>query len=231
KKIWGGSFAGGESSAVETQNREKGGEASGIRNKKRKEKKSTLNAVDYVQVRLWRLSLLDVKLDTLCGTNEEGTRFSNSFDVANESTMLLASEETDPKYLLDMVLSLIADGKDTTASTFTWFIYMLCKHLHIQEKISQEFREATNLKDNSSIDELSDNLTEEPLEKMQYLLAVLNETTRLYPALPLNGKVCFSNDTRPDGFSVKTEEFQPERWLDENGLFQQESPFKFTAFS
>ncbi|KAI5349996.1 hypothetical protein L3X38_002887 [Prunus dulcis] len=84
-----------------------------------------------------------------------------------------------------MVLSLIAAGKDTAASTLTWFIYMLCKHLHIQEKISQEVREATNLKDNSSIDELSDNLTEDTLEKMQYLLAVLNETTRLYPALPL----------------------------------------------
>ncbi|CAL8997789.1 unnamed protein product, partial [Prunus brigantina] len=183
KKIWGGSFAGGETSAVETQNREKGGEASGIRNKKRKEKKITLNAVDYVQVRLWWIcfsfSLLDVELDTLCGTNEEGTQFSNSFDVANESTMLLASEETDPKYLRDMVLSLIAAGKDTTASTLTWFIYMLCKDPHIQEKISQEVREAKNLKDNSSIDELSDNLTEEALEKMQYLLAVLNETTRL----------------------------------------------------
>lgn len=26
------------------------------------------------------------------------------------------------------------------------------------------------------------------------------------------------------------EEFKPERWLDENGSFKQESPFKFTAF-
>lgn len=26
------------------------------------------------------------------------------------------------------------------------------------------------------------------------------------------------------------EAFRPERWLDEHGVFQQESPFKFTAF-
>ncbi|TXG62730.1 hypothetical protein EZV62_009724 [Acer yangbiense] len=27
-----------------------------------------------------------------------------------------------------------------------------------------------------------------------------------------------------------TEEYKPERWLDENGEFRKESPFKFTAF-
>jgi hypothetical protein len=26
------------------------------------------------------------------------------------------------------------------------------------------------------------------------------------------------------------EEFRPERWLDENGIFQPKNPFKFTAF-
>lgn len=26
------------------------------------------------------------------------------------------------------------------------------------------------------------------------------------------------------------EEFRPERWLDQNGVFQPESPFKFVAF-
>lgn len=61
-----------------------------------------------------------------------------------------------------------------------------------------------------------------------------------------------SDDTWPDGFSVRkgdlvayqpyamgrmnflwgtdAEEFQPERWLDENGIFCSESPSKFTAF-
>lgn len=65
-------------------------------------------------------------------------------------------------------------------------------------------------------------------------------------------KVCFADDTLPDGFSVKkgdtvsylpyamgrmkflwgddAEEFKPERWLDTDGKFIQESPFKFTAF-
>lgn len=67
-----------------------------------------------------------------------------------------------------------------------------------------------------------------------------------------DAKICFSDDTWPDGFSVRkgdmvtylpyamgrmkfiwgddAEEFRPERWLDQNGIFQPESPFKFTAF-
>ncbi|XP_020412645.1 cytochrome P450 704C1 [Prunus persica] len=116
---------------------------------------------------------------------------------------LLASGQTDPKYFRDIIFSLFVAGKDTAASTLTWFIYMVCKHPDIQEKIAQEVREATNLKDNSSIDELADNLTEETLSKMQYLVAALTETSRLYPAVPLNAKVCSSDDTWPDGFSVK----------------------------
>ncbi|CAN6569305.1 unnamed protein product [Malus baccata var. baccata] len=171
------------------------------------------------------------------GTNEEGTRFADAFDVANEMTVyryvdffwkikrnikvidkfiynlikrkietdnssedelpavieerrhqLLESQETYPKYLRDLILCLIAAGRDTTTSTLTWFIYMLCKHPQIQEKIAQEVREATNLKDSSRIDEVAASLTGEALETMQYLHAALSETLRLYPPVPRRGQ-------------------------------------------
>ncbi|KAL8557045.1 hypothetical protein ACS0TY_004496 [Phlomoides rotata] len=161
-------------------------------------------------------------------------------------------KETDPKYLKDIILSFIIAGKDTTASTLSWFFYMMCKHPHIQEKIVREVREASKLKEGSSIDEIAESITEEALDKTQFLHAALTETLRLYPAVPADGKMCFSDDCWPDGFSVKkgnlvsyvpyamgrmkclwgedAEEFRPERWLDEHGLFRQESSFKFTAF-
>ncbi|RXI08519.1 hypothetical protein DVH24_022663 [Malus domestica] len=166
---------------------------------------------------------------------------------------LLAVRETDPKYLRDLIFSLFVAGKDSTASNLSWFVYLLCKHPHIQEKVAKEVREATNLKDDSSIDGLADSLSEEAINKMQYLFAALTETLRLYPSVPLNAKICSSDDTWPDGFSVKkgdmvgyhaysmgrmkylwgddAEEFRPERWLNKDGIFQHESPFKFTAFS
>ncbi|XP_004309257.1 PREDICTED: cytochrome P450 704C1-like [Fragaria vesca subsp. vesca] len=165
---------------------------------------------------------------------------------------LLETKETNPKYIKDMGVNFIIAGKDTVATALSWLFYMICKYPRIQEKIAQEVREATNLKDNSSVDDFAASLTEEVLDKMQYLHAALTETLRLYPAVPVTAKVCFSDDTWPDGFSVKkgdmiayqpyamgrmkflwgddAEEFRPERWLDENGTFQPESPFKFTAF-
>lgn len=97
----------------------------------------------------------------------------------------LALNETDPKYLRDIILSFVIAGRDTTASTLSWFFYMLCKHPYVQEKIVHEVGEATKLNNTCSIDELADSLTDEALENMHYLHAALSETLRLYPAVPL----------------------------------------------
>uniref|UniRef100_A0A1W7HBS2 Cytochrome P450 n=1 Tax=Scoparia dulcis TaxID=107240 RepID=A0A1W7HBS2_SCODU len=256
-----------------------------------------------------------IELDSMCGSNEEGARFSNAFDDASAMTLFryvdiswkikkmlgvgseaklkrnvqmidefvyklistkaeqmhkseddksillkkedilsrfLQLKETDPKYLRDIILNFIIAGKDTTATTLSWFIYMLCKHPLVQEKVAEDIKEATNSKDGANISEFAATVSEEALEKMQYLHAALTETLRLYPAVPVDAKVCLSDDTMPDGFSVRKGDmvsyqpyamgrmgfiwgddaldFKPERWLDANGCFQPESPFKFTAF-
>ncbi|KAI3886022.1 hypothetical protein MKX03_003603 [Papaver bracteatum] len=164
----------------------------------------------------------------------------------------LASNVTDPKYLRDIILNFIIAGRDTTAATLSWFLYMLCKHPDIQETVAQEVREATRVKDNLSFEDFAPLVTEEALEKMQYLHAAITETLRLHPAVPMDPKICFSDDTLPDGFDVKkgdmvayvpyamgrmkfiwgddAEVYRPERWLNKDGVFQNESPFKFTAF-
>nr|XP_027189547.1 cytochrome P450 704C1-like isoform X2 [Cicer arietinum] len=177
----------------------------------------------------------------------------NSLDLKGDIlSRFLELNETDPKYLKDIVLSFVIAGKDTTAITLSWFLYQLCKNPHVQEKIAQEIREATKVENGSTIAELAARVTEESMEKMQYLHAALTETLRLHPALPVESKYCFSDDKWPDGFSVRkgdlvsfqpyvmgrmkflwgedAEKFRPERWIDENGKFQKESPFKFTAF-
>ncbi|KAL0397808.1 UNVERIFIED_CONTAM: cytochrome [Sesamum calycinum] len=160
--------------------------------------------------------------------------------------------EANPKYLRDITISFIVAGKDTTATTLSWFIYTLCKYPHIQENVAQEIKDATGCKERVDILEFAACLTDETLEKMHYLHAALTETLRIYPAVPVDAKQCLCDDIMPDGFSVKkgdmvayqpyamgrmksiwgndAEEFKPERWLDKNGCFQHASPFKFTAF-
>ncbi|KAL6132459.1 hypothetical protein ACLB2K_064702 [Fragaria x ananassa] len=91
----------------------------------------------------------------------------------------LELKDTDPKYLRDIVLCVTVAGQDTTSSSPSWFIYMMCKHLQIQEKIAKEVREVTNLKEDSKVDEVAASLTDEVLNKMQYLHAALTETLRL----------------------------------------------------
>lgn len=162
-------------------------------------------------------------------------------------------DQMTDKYLRDIILNFMIAGKDSTANTISWFIYMLCMNSLVQEKIVQEVNELIAFTDNEMrIDSYVDQITEEKLEKMHYLHAALTETLRLHPGVPVDGRSALADDVLPDGYKVKkgddiyymayamgrmpylwgedAEEFRPERWLDINGVFQPQSPFKFVAF-
>ncbi|KAG6383525.1 hypothetical protein SASPL_156722 [Salvia splendens] len=181
--------------------------------------------------------------------NEEGEKedILSRFLIESEKD----KENMTDEYLRDIILSFLIAGKDTSANTLAWFFYMLCKQPLIQDKVLQDVKLDTEVRDGSSVDEFVLNLTEAALDKMQYLHAALTETLRLYPAVPVDGKSADEDDILPDGHRIKkgdgisympyamgrmayiwgedAEEFHPERWL-EDGVFQGESPFKFTAF-
>ncbi|RZC57636.1 hypothetical protein C5167_004941 [Papaver somniferum] len=186
--------------------------------------------------------LIHTKIDQMaCSPNDASMK---KHDILSR---FLASNVTDPKYLRDIILNFIIAGRDTIATTLSWFLYMLCKHPHIQETIAQEVRETTRVKGNMSFEEFAPLMTEEALGKMQYLHAAITETLKALSCSSYDAKICFSDDTLPDGFDVEkgdmvamgrmkflwgddAEVFPPERWLNNDGIFQNESPFKFTAF-
>ncbi|XP_068642357.1 cytochrome P450 704C1-like isoform X2 [Aristolochia californica] len=172
------------------------------------------------------------------------------------SRFLIFSKEgpknINARYLRDIVLNIIIAGKDTTAATLAWFLYMLCENPLVQEKIAQEVTEVIGPPPGISMAEFAELVTEESLNKMHYLHAALTETLRLHPAVAVDYKSCLSDDTLPDGFRVKkgykvgylpyamgrmkflwgedAEKFRPERWLSDDGIFQPASPFKFASF-
>ncbi|KAI0485883.1 hypothetical protein KFK09_029472 [Dendrobium nobile] len=173
---------------------------------------------------------------------------------------LLIEREQDPKnityqYLRDITLNFLVAGRDSTALTLSWFFYRLCLHASIEEKVVREVNAVTKLIHHDepiAMDVFTASLTDELIEKMEYLHATITETMRLHPAVPLDPKICFSDDTLPDGHDVRkgdmvaympyamgrmrsiwgddAEVFLPERWLKDGVGFVHESPYKFTAF-
>lgn len=103
----------------------------------------------------------------------------------------LVESKKDPEtmtdqYLRDVILTFMVAGKDTTANTLSWFIYILCKNPLIQEKVALEVEKIiTSEHGKDSVDDFVECITEEALEEMHYLHATLTETLRLYPAVPV----------------------------------------------
>ncbi|KAF3632398.1 putative cytochromeC1-like [Capsicum annuum] len=126
--------------------------------------------------------------------NKPETDLSLPWKKEDILSRLLQITGTDPKYLRDIILNFILAGRDTTAITLSWFIYVLCKYPHVQGKIAQEIKETTIEKENATdIMDFAANVSEDAFEKMQYLHAALTETLRIYPAVPVDAKICFSD--------------------------------------
>jgi len=159
------------------------------------------------------------------------------------------------KFLRDIVINFMIAGRDTNATTLSWFFHLLSKHPEVEKKILEEIHEVVKEKECASLEEslatFCESLTHTVLDKMHYVHAALSETLRLYPPIPQDGKVAIGDDILPDGYKIRkgdivsyvpysmgrmkylwgidAEEFKPERWL-QNGIYQPQSPFKFTAF-
>lgn len=119
---------------------------------------------------------------------------SNSMNLKNAKRDLLSrflvESKKDPEtmnnqYLRDIILSFMVAGKDTTANTLSWFIYILCKNPEIQENVYREVKEICSRNESATVTEFVERITDEALEGMHYLHATITETLRLYPAVPI----------------------------------------------
>ncbi|KAI5071574.1 hypothetical protein GOP47_0013825 [Adiantum capillus-veneris] len=156
--------------------------------------------------------------------------------------------------LRDAILNFVIAGRDTSAITLSWFIYCVCTHPHVADKVFEETVEVLGLQERThkyDFEEVAKRISYETLSRMHYLHAALTETVRLYPPVPRDPKVAFGDDVLPDGTQVKRGNrvayvpyamgrmeflwgedaltYNPDRWL-QDGVFQPESPFKFSAF-
>eukprot|EP00930_Biecheleria_cincta_P046614 TRINITY_DN32166_c0_g1_i1.p1 TRINITY_DN32166_c0_g1~~TRINITY_DN32166_c0_g1_i1.p1 ORF type:complete len:550 (-),score=94.88 TRINITY_DN32166_c0_g1_i1:91-1740(-) len=134
-------------------------------------------------------------------------------------------EAFDETFLRDLVLNFLIAGRDTTAQALSWAIFCLSIHPEIQQKAREEVL-AVHGTDGPEYDDV---------KRLPYLQAVLSETLRLYPSVPIDVKYSLSDETLPDGTHVPAgtsvfynifsmgrdttlwgddaSEFKPERWL------------------
>uniref|UniRef100_A0A2N9J4Z5 Cytochrome P450 n=1 Tax=Fagus sylvatica TaxID=28930 RepID=A0A2N9J4Z5_FAGSY len=130
------------------------------------------------------------------------------------------SNSTD-KNLRDVVLNFVIAGRDTTATTLSWAIYMIMTHADVADKLYLELKdfEKHQAKEenvsllqcdtedsesfNQRVTQFAGLMNYDSLGKLYYLHAVITETLRLYPAVPQDPKGILKDDVLPDGTKVK----------------------------
>ncbi|KAF9618684.1 hypothetical protein IFM89_002379 [Coptis chinensis] len=144
--------------------------------------KSNLKVIDDFLFKLIR-----TKLEKLSNPNHD-----SSIRKEDLLSRFLDLNDKDPKYLRDIVSNFLHAGRDTAAATLSWFMYRMCIHPHMQEKIAQEVKDAAQLKDTATIREYVAVVSEgHVLDKMQYLHSALSESLRLHPPVPVAGpRIC-----------------------------------------
>ncbi|KAJ6412223.1 hypothetical protein OIU84_005308 [Salix udensis] len=150
-----------------------------------------------------------------------------SLETVDLLSRFLSSGHSDEGFVTDIVISFILAGRDTTSAALTWYFWLVSQNPEIEKEILRE------------IIDKSESPVYEEVKDMVYTHASLCESMRLYPPVPIDGKVALRDDVLPDGTVIKKgmrvlyhpyamgrlemlwgpdwEEFKPDRWLQRAG--------------
>lgn len=138
---------------------------------------------------------------------------------------LLTSGQLSPHEAMGSLPELLMAGVDTTSNTLTWALYHLSKSPEIQAALHEE---VVGVVPAGQVPQHKD------FAHMPLLKAVLKETLRLYPVVPINSRVIMEKEIEVGGFLFpkntqfvlchyvvsrdpsifpEPESFQPHRWL------------------
>merc|ERR1712203_42027 len=136
-----------------------------------------------------------------------------------------SGEAPGDKLLEDLVLNFLIAGRDTTAQAMAWCLWNIAQHPAVEERILVEGQEICG----------AGPLGYDMINRLDYVEAVIRESPRLHPSVPLDAKEALADDTLPNGTWVShgstvawstfamgrstriwgedAAEFKPERWL------------------
>ncbi|XP_030643495.1 cytochrome P450 27C1 [Chanos chanos] len=164
--------------------------------------------------------LIDIKVEELQNQVDSGREVEGAY-----LTYLLSSTNMSVKEVYGSLAELLLAGVDTTSNTVMWTLYLLSRDPEAQDTL---YREVVNLSPGDRIP------TAQDVNQMSFLKAVVKETLRMYPVVPVNARIMSENDVVIGGyfFPKKTTftlchyaisydektfpepwKFKPERWL------------------
>lgn len=173
--------------------------------------------------------------------------------IVASSDMEFKDGEQRRKFLRDIVISFILAGKDSTSTALTWFFWLIAGHPRCADAIRAELDSLIESPDNELLSGNEPRIfSYDELKKLHYLHAALSESMRLFPPVPIDSRLTVDDDVWPDGTRVRKgwfadysayamgrmervwgkdcREFRPERWLDDDRVFQPCDQFKFPVF-
>ncbi|KAL0948004.1 hypothetical protein HGRIS_010626 [Hohenbuehelia grisea] len=95
----------------------------------------------------------------------------------------LADSTEDPVLIRDQLLSMLLASRDTTACLLTFVVYFMAVHPEVARKLRAEALQQCGAHGAP---------TYESIRNLKYMRAVINETLRLFPPVPLNVRECRS---------------------------------------
>lgn len=126
----------------------------------------------------WLDPLVRKAIDDRLGAHKAGVEIP-----IPEKTFLqhLADTTDDPIVIRDQLLSMLLASRDTTACVLTYITYLMALHPDVAQKLRAEVLEHCGPTAPGTFDSF---------RNMKYMRAVINETLRLFPPVPINAREC-----------------------------------------
>ncbi|KAF1850192.1 cytochrome P450 [Cucurbitaria berberidis CBS 394.84] len=161
---------------------------------------------------------------------EKRTTFEKGGDIGTDIlSVAMESGGFSDEDLVNQLMTFLAAGHETTASATIWAVYLLCKHPDVQTRLREEIRTELPALSNSN-----SQISSAEIDRLPYLNAVLQETMRIFPPVPLTLRETAKDTTIQGHFiparttiiicpwaintsvhlwGADAREFNPERWL------------------